>query len=50
MEEYMQKKGEKLVAEAPTPLLNGYCPEIDLSPELEARYSLLSLSLESYIG
>jgi len=35
VEEYLQKKGEKLVVKAPTPLSNGYRPEIDLSPELE---------------
>jgi hypothetical protein len=37
VEEYLQKKGEKLVAKAPTPLSNGYRPEIDLSSELEAQ-------------
>ena len=35
MEEYLQKKGDKLVVRAPMPLSNGYRPEIDLSPELE---------------
>ena len=34
-EDYLEKSGEKLVAWAPTPLLNGYRPEIDVSPELE---------------
>ena len=35
VEEYLLLKGEKLVAKAPTPLSNGYRPEIDMSPELE---------------
>ncbi len=35
VEEYLAKKGEKLVAKAPTALSNGYRPEIDVSPELE---------------
>jgi hypothetical protein len=34
VEEYLQSKGEKLVAKASTPLSNGYRPEIDMSPEL----------------
>ena len=34
VEEYLRSKGEKLVAKAPTPLSNGYRPEIDMSPEL----------------
>ena len=33
VEQYLSKKGEKLVAKAPTPLSNGYRPEIDISPE-----------------
>ncbi len=36
VEEYLSSKGEKLVAKAPTPLSNGYRPEIDMSPELES--------------
>ena len=34
VEEYLQKKGEKLVAKAPTPLSSNYRPEIDISSEL----------------
>ncbi len=33
VEQYLSKKGEKLVAKAPTPLSHGYPPEIDISPE-----------------
>ncbi len=40
MEEYLSSKGEKLVAKAPTPLSNGYRPEIDMSPELESADAL----------
>ena len=36
VEEYLLSKEEKLVAKAPTPLSNGYHPEIDMSPELES--------------
>ena len=36
VEEFLLSKGEKLVAKAPTPLSNGYRPEIDMSPELES--------------
>ena len=32
---YLKSKEEKLVAQAPTPLSNGYRPEIDMSPELQ---------------
>ena len=35
VDEYLEKKGEKLQARAPTPLLNGYRPEIDVPSELE---------------
>ena len=41
VEEYLEKRGEKLVAKAPTPLSSGYRPEIDISQELagaEASY------------
>jgi hypothetical protein len=41
VEEYLASKGEKLPYKAPTPLSSGYCPEIDVSPELggeEASY------------
>ena len=34
VEEYLTRKGQKLVAKAPTPLSSGYRPEIDVSPEL----------------
>ncbi len=34
VEEHLMKAGEKLPYKAPTPLSNGYCPEIDVSPEL----------------
>jgi len=33
-DKYLEKKGEKLVAKAPTPLSSGYHPEIDISQEL----------------
>jgi hypothetical protein len=36
VEDYLMKRGEKLKAKAPTPLSNGYRPEIDVSPELES--------------
>ncbi len=36
VEEYLMARGERLVAKAPTPLSNGYRPEIDMSPELES--------------
>ena len=32
----MAKRNQKLVAKAPTPLLSGYCPEIDVTRELDA--------------
>jgi hypothetical protein len=49
VEEYLSSKGEKLVVKAPTPLSNGYCPEIDMSPELESMeasyyHSLIGVS------
>ena len=34
VEEYLEKKGEKLVTKGPTPLSSGYCPEIDIFQEL----------------
>ncbi len=34
VEEHLMKAGEKLPYKAPTSLSNGYCPEIDVSPEL----------------
>jgi hypothetical protein len=34
VEEYLAKTGEKLPYKAPTPLSSGYCPDIDVSPEL----------------
>ena len=34
VETYLAKKGEKLVAKAPTALSHGYRPELDVSPEL----------------
>jgi hypothetical protein len=37
VEDYLTLKGEKLQAKAPTPLSNGYRPEIDISPELNAE-------------
>jgi hypothetical protein len=36
VEEYLSSKGDKLVAKVPTPLSNGYCLEIYMSPELES--------------
>ena len=41
MEDHLSKSGEKLPYKAPTPLLSGYRPEIDVSSELgetEASY------------
>lgn len=48
VEDYLATKGEKLVAKAPTPMSNGYRPEIDLSPELAEKdasyyYSLIGI-------
>ena len=37
VEDYLTSKGEKFQAKAPTPLLNGYFPQIDLSPEWDAE-------------
>ncbi len=34
VEEHLMKAGEKLTYKTPTLLSNGYCPEIDVSPEL----------------
>ncbi len=34
VEDHLTKAGEKLPYKAPTPLSSGYCPEIDVSPEL----------------
>jgi hypothetical protein len=34
VEDHLAKTGEKLPYKAPTPLSSGYCPEIDVSPEL----------------
>ena len=34
VEDHLAKAGEKLPYKAPTPLSSGYCPEIDVSPEL----------------
>jgi hypothetical protein len=34
VEDHHAKIGEKLPYKAPTPLSSGYCPEIDVSPEL----------------
>ncbi len=41
VENHLAKSGEKLPYKAPTPLLSGYCPEIDASSKLgesEASY------------
>ena len=35
VETYLKSKEEKLVSRAPTPLSNGYRPEIGVSPELQ---------------
>ncbi len=35
VEDHLSKSGEKLPYKAPTPLLSGYRPEIDVSPELD---------------
>ena len=32
--EYLKKRGEGLAAKAVTPITSGYCPEIDITPEL----------------
>ena len=40
-EQYLKRKGEKLVAKAPAPFINNYPPEIDMTEELgkdEASY------------
>ena len=34
--DYLEKRSQKLVAKAPTPLTSGYCPEIDVTEELDA--------------
>ena len=34
VEEHLAKIGEKLPYKAPTPLSSGYCPEIDVPPEV----------------
>ena len=31
---HLQKRGDKLPYKVPTPILSGYWPEIDMSPEL----------------
>ena len=49
METYLKSKEEKLVARAPTPLSNGYRPEIDVSPELQSAKASYFHSL-SLIG
>ncbi len=41
VEDHLAKSGEKFPYKAPTPLLSGYCPEIDVSSKLgkaEASY------------
>ena len=35
VEMHLQKSGRALPARAPTPLSNGYCPELDVSEELQ---------------
>jgi hypothetical protein len=40
IETYLKKKGLSLPAKAPTPLSNGYRPEIDVSPELNPEDAL----------
>ncbi len=34
MEDHLAKTEEKIPSKAPTPLSSGYCPEIDVSPEM----------------
>ncbi len=41
-EDYLGKSGEKLPYKAPLPLSSGYCPEINVSPELGEVEALLS--------
>ncbi len=45
VEDHLAKTGEKLPYKAPTPLSSGYCPEIDVSPELGDTYSSYFYSL-----
>jgi hypothetical protein len=48
VKEHLQVKGEKLSYKAPTSLSSGYCPEIDITPELNNKdatyyYSLIGV-------
>ena len=52
IEEYLEKKGEKLVAKDPTPLSSGYRPDIDISQELagaDASYFHLLIGILRWI-
>ena len=34
--DYLVKRSQKLVVKSPTPLLSGYCPEVDVTGEFDA--------------
>jgi hypothetical protein len=42
---HLQKRGDKLPYKAPTPILSGYWPEIDISPELSEADALFYQTL-----
>ncbi len=47
--EHLAKQGLKLLYKAPNPLSIGYCPEIDVTPELEEEDALYYQTLISVI-